>query len=123
MIPQPVWKRKSRAGSTDPEERLSECEQLMNLIYRAIRKTAYLCSGPVAALGRRMLKMDRYVTEYGPEMADEFNYIVIFGAGLLWRTGEPSPVLRDRLDLALRVEAESGRAFLFVCSGECRGPE
>ncbi len=95
----------------------------MNLIYRAIRKTAYLCSGPAAALGRRMLKMDRYVTEYGPEMADEFNYVVIFGAGLLWRTGEPSPVLRDRLDQALRVEEESGRAFLFVCSGECRGPE
>ena len=67
--------------------------------------------------------MDRYAVEYDPDMASDFNSIVIFGAGLLWKTGEPSPVLRDRLDLALRVEAESGRKFQFVCSGDCKGPE
>ena len=96
---------------------------MSSLLFRAMRKAAYLGSGPLAFLGRHILKMDRCIRDYGPEMSDDFNYIVIFGAGLLWRTGEPSPVLRDRLELALQLREASGREYCFLCSGDGREPD
>lgn len=76
----------------------------------------FLCAGAVIGINAYMIS---YVSDYLIEADDLENYsfdcITVLGAGL-W-DGEPSPMLRERLDFALEAY-EAGCSTKFLMSGD-----